>query len=137
MLKNILVLFLFTISIFASDLDAKIETLYKVPKEQRYKIMNEIKMELIKLNQSQRDMFVKKLLQHKEDSGKNHYHHQRRNRFKRNRECQDIGEKKHLHKHKFEHKKKDNEHSNKERNKNKQDKNKHNKPKHNNGKDKK
>jgi len=113
-LKNILLLLFFTISIFSLNLDAKIEALYKAPKEQRYKIMNEIKMELIKLNQSQREMFVEKLLRHQNIKNENQTF--KTVNFKKNQEYHNITEaktKQHLHKNKH------------KQNKNKQNKNKH------------
>jgi len=60
-------LFALSVTLFATDssLDSKIELLKNAPKEERYKIMNEIKMELIKLNESQREQMMQKLFQSK------------------------------------------------------------------------
>ena len=90
MLKKLFIsLLLITINLLATDLDSKIEALQKAPKNQRYKIMNEIKMELIKLNQDQRDYFLQKLLKHKKGitalSGYN------KEKIKKNREHQSVG----------------------------------------------
>jgi len=62
---------------FASSLDNKIKELKSAPVEQRYKIMNAIKVELLKLNEAQRYRYMQKLL-------KNHkgFHNKYRNRAK-------------------------------------------------------
>jgi len=63
------VLFIFTVlifNLFSNSIDDKIKELKKAPKEQKYRIMNQIKMELIKLNQSQREYFIQKLMKSRE-----------------------------------------------------------------------
>jgi len=62
MLKYFLYTLVTLSTLVATDLDKKIELLKSVPKEQRYKIMNEIKKELVKLNEAQRSQMLKYFL---------------------------------------------------------------------------
>jgi hypothetical protein len=65
MVKTIFFITLFLISsatqLFSSKLDRDIEALKKAPKEKRYILMNRIKVELLKLNESQRREVMEKL----------------------------------------------------------------------------
>jgi hypothetical protein len=61
-----LVLFIFTVLMMSktaigSSIDSKIRALSKAPPHKRYVLMNQIKMELARLNQAQRDRIIKKL----------------------------------------------------------------------------
>ncbi|WP_456471429.1 hypothetical protein [Caminibacter sp.] len=67
MKKTFYILFITACFLTASDsnlteLDKKIEMLNKLPPEKRYKLMNEIKQEILKLNEMQRLKILKKLL---------------------------------------------------------------------------
>jgi len=64
MMKRAVLIALATLTnLYSNTLDDKIKALKSAPKEERYAIMNQIKMELIKLNQTQRDYFLEKLMQ--------------------------------------------------------------------------
>jgi hypothetical protein len=96
MIRVLLLTILLIFNIFANSLDDKIKELKSAPKEQRYKIMNQIKMELIKLNQSQREQFLQKLLKNK---GYRYHNLREENRFKKNHNCQSIEDNKYKNQH--------------------------------------
>ena len=48
--------------LFSFNLDKEIEKLQKLPPEKRYKLMNKIKLEILKLNEKERIKILKKLL---------------------------------------------------------------------------
>jgi hypothetical protein len=79
-IRVIILLFIFSIIASASSLDTKIKELKSALPEQRYKIMNSIKIELLKLNEAQRAKYMQKLLKGKTT------HHRLRKRLK-NIEC--------------------------------------------------
>lgn len=73
--RLILILTLFiSFSIASNSLESKIAKLQMVPKAQRYKLMNQIKRELAKMNASQRNRAINKLKAtiHNTNSGNMH-----------------------------------------------------------------
>ncbi|NPA11145.1 MAG: hypothetical protein GXO62_02770 [Epsilonproteobacteria bacterium] len=48
-------------TLFGFDIDKEIEKLQKLPPEKRYKLMNKIKTEILKLNEKERLKILKKL----------------------------------------------------------------------------
>lgn len=60
MFKILIILILF-INLFAQSIDEKIAKLKSTPKNERYKLMNEIKLELSKLNEKQRVKIISEL----------------------------------------------------------------------------
>jgi len=75
MVKFLIFSLLFGVLSYASSLDNKIKELKSAPVEQRYKIMNAIKVELLKLNEAQRYRYMQKLLKNHKS---NHYKHRNR-----------------------------------------------------------
>lgn len=48
--------------LFGFNLDKEIEKLQKLPPQERYKLMNKIKLEILQLNEKERIKILKKLL---------------------------------------------------------------------------
>ena len=55
-------LLLIPLFLFAFNLDKEIKKLEKLPPQERYKLMNKIKLEIMKLNEKERIKILKKLL---------------------------------------------------------------------------
>ena len=62
MKKAIFITTLGSMLLFGSSLDSQIEALKKAPPHKRFKLMNQIKLQLISLNEAQRNAVIKKLL---------------------------------------------------------------------------
>ena len=109
-MRILFVVLVLIINTFANSLDEKIKELKSAPKEQRYKIMNQIKMELIKLNQSQREYFLQKLIKNRENQNGKQYGKRYKQNIKQQNinkiECSSAKENHQKHsQHKFKHKK--------------------------------